>query len=86
MRAKICVKKGTRRRCRSIQLKSGVFPKGAFSSIERLLKASRAMVRKDGYATTIRRLNLLKIWNRSRNPTLAHRCERVMEVLRREHG
>ena len=78
MRAKICAGK-KRRKCKTISIKSG-----AFSSIKRLLRASRAMVRRDGYATTIRRLNLLKVWNRSRNPTLAHRCEGVMERLKAE--
>ncbi|MDI3488029.1 MAG: hypothetical protein PWR26_746 [Methanosarcinales archaeon] len=82
--AKICVGK-KRRRCKTIQLKSGAFPQGAFSSIERLLKVARRMVRRDGYATTIRRLNLLRVWNKSRNPTLARRCERVMERLKAEH-
>ncbi|WP_290595824.1 MULTISPECIES: hypothetical protein [unclassified Archaeoglobus] len=85
-KAKICQRKGKRLVCREIKIKSDVWPDGAFDSYEKLLKAAKRMVKKDGYATVIRRLNIVRIWNKNRNPRLAKRVEKVMAKLRRLHA
>jgi len=80
--AKICVRKGKKLKCKKIKIKSGIWKEGAFSSFEKLLKEAKKMAKKDGYATTIRRLNLVRIWNKNRNPTLSKRIEKVIKKLK----
>ena len=85
-KAKICVKKKRRMKCKEIKIKRGIWPEGAFSSVEKLLDAAKKMAKKDGYATVIRRLNIIKIWNKNKNPRLAKRVETVMLKLKRMHA
>ncbi len=84
-KAKICVRKGNRRRCKEITIKSGVWSDKAFSSVKNLLNEAKRMAKKDSYATTIRRLNLIRIWNKNRNEILARRITTVMERLKKMH-
>jgi hypothetical protein len=85
-KAKVCVKVQKRRKCKEIKIKSGIWPEGAFSSVKKLFEAAKKMAKKDGYATVIRRLNLIRIWNKNRNPKLAKRIENVMERLKKMHA
>ncbi len=85
-KVKICVKKGNKRRCKEITIKSGIWSDKAFKSVKNLLSEAKKMVKKDGYATTIRRLNLIRIWNKNRNKALVNRIENVMERLKKMHA
>ena len=84
-KAKICVRKNGLK-CKSIEIKSGAFEKYGIDldkqSISTILRKLKKMVQKDGYATVIRRLNLLAIWNKNRNPKFARKVKRIMEKLK----
>lgn len=83
--AKICVRKNGLK-CKKIEIKSGAFEKYEIDldkqSISTILKKIKKMVQKEGYATTIRRLNLLAIWNKNRNPKFARKIKNLMEKLK----
>lgn len=85
-KAKICVRTGRKLKCKQITIKTNVWKEGAFSSAKKLLEEAAKMAKKDGYATVIRRLNLIRIWNKNRNRELSKRIEKVMEKLRKMHA
>lgn len=78
-KAQIC----TNKKCKEIKIKSGVFPEGAFKSFQKLFEVAKKMAKKDGYATVVRRLNLIRIWNKNRNPKLVKRIEKVLSKLKK---
>jgi hypothetical protein len=53
------------------------------------LKTKRAAldsyVKKDGYATIIRRLNVLSIYNKNRNPKMSEKIKRDISYLQKKH-
>jgi len=83
--AKICVRKNGLK-CKPIKIRTGTFEKYGIDldkqSISTILKKIKKMIDRDGYATTIRRLNLLAIWNKNRNPKFSRKIKTIMEKLK----
>ena len=73
-----------RRGRKRANIKRGIFPQGSFDNEHRLLEVARNMAMRDGLSTVIKRINLVAIWNKNRNPDKAEMCRRVISMLKKE--
>ena len=65
-------------------IKRGVFPQGSFDNEHRLLEVARNMAMRDGLSTVIKRINLVAIWNKNKNPSKTEMCKHVISILKQE--
>ncbi len=85
--AKICVRKRGRLYCKPIKIERGVW-KGHLSSVAACVRRGEELIHKEGrdYAEVINQLNLLRVWNKNRDPSFCRMLTKCMREIAKREG